>query len=213
MAAFGLIVYRLGHRLFKARSRVRLPVRSQMKRVYIIHGYTGHPDRNWFPWLKSELEKEGIDVIVPVLPNAKSPQYSEWLTHMQSVVVKPDLDTYFVGHSLGCIAILQYLNNLSGKEKIGGAILVAGFSTPIHFTELNSFFDVPLDEEKIKNSVKKIVAINSDNDPHVPYWQAEELEKRFSLELIKVHNGQHLNEKAGFKEIPLVLEKLKEMMA
>ena len=39
-----------------------------------------------------------------------------------------------------------------------------------HITELNGSFDVPLNEEKIRNSVKRIVAINSDNDEHVPYW-------------------------------------------
>ncbi|MDQ5893010.1 MAG: serine hydrolase [Patescibacteria group bacterium] len=180
-----------------------------MKKVYIIHGYTGHPDKNWFPWLKSELEKDGVDVNVLAMPNTDAPQYLEWLQHIQSQVVNPDENTYFVGHSLGCITILQYLNSLKDGIKIGGVVLVAGFSTPIHFTELNSFFDVPLDEDKIKNNAGKIVAINSDNDPHVPYWQAEELAKRFDLELVTIHNGQHLNAKAGYKEIPIVLEKLK----
>jgi predicted alpha/beta hydrolase family esterase len=134
------------------------------------------------------------------------------LSYLQALVTNPDEDTYFVGHSLGCIAILQYLNNLEPGIKIGGAVLVAGFSTPIHFTELNGFFEVPLDESKIKSNAKKIVAISSDNDPHVPYWQAEELETRFGLELIKIHNGQHLNEKAGCTEMPLILEKLQEIM-
>lgn len=183
-----------------------------MKKVYIIHGYTGYPDKNWFPWLKSELEKLGAEVKVLAMPHTEAPQYSEWLPYIKSKVINPDENTYFVGHSLGCITILQYLNNLEQGIKVGGVVLVAGFSTPIHFTELNSFFDVPLNEDKIKNDTNKIVAINSDNDPHVPYWQAEELEKRFGAELVKVHNGQHLNEKAGYKEIPLVLEKLKEVM-
>ena len=74
------------------------------------------------------------------------------------------------------------------------------------------FFDVPLDETKIKNNIDKIIAINSDNDPHVPYWQAEEIEKRFGAKLIKVQNGGHLNEKTGYKEFPLVLETVKELI-
>lgn len=32
-------------------------------------------------------------------------------------------------------------------------------------------------------------------------------------ELNNVHNGQYLNEKAGYRELPVVLEKLKEIMA
>ncbi|HAO64478.1 TPA: hypothetical protein DCQ44_00670 [Candidatus Taylorbacteria bacterium] len=183
-----------------------------MKKVYIIHGYTGYPNKNWFPWLKSELEKIGIEVTVPAMPHTEAPQYSEWLSYLQSIVKNPDENTFFVGHSLGCAAILQYVNNLNPKTRIGGVVLVAGFSTPIHFIELNSFFEVPFDEEKIKKCSNKIVAINSDNDPHVPYTQAEKLAYSFGAELIKVHDGQHLNEKAGYKELPLVLEKIKEIM-
>lgn len=183
-----------------------------MKKIYIIHGYTGNPDKNWFPWLRNELQRAGMEVHVLNMPHTEAPKYSEWLAYMQSQVVDPDENTYFVGHSLGCITILQFLNNISRGVKVGGAVLVAGFSSPIHFTELNGFFSVPLDEEKIKISVNKMVAISSDNDPHVPYWQAEELEKRFNLELIKIHGGLHLNEKAGYKELPVVLEKLREMI-
>jgi predicted alpha/beta hydrolase family esterase len=183
-----------------------------MKRAYIVHGYGGSPDKNWFPWLKTELEKIGMEVTVPAMPNTDEPKYSAWLAHLQKVIVNPDEDTYLVGHSLGCITILQYLNNLESNKKIGGVVLAAGFAKPIHFTELNGFFDIALDEEKIKNSVNKIVAINSDNDEHVPYWQAEEIQKRFGAELIKIENGGHLNHKTGYTQFPLVLEKLKEMM-
>jgi predicted alpha/beta hydrolase family esterase len=183
-----------------------------MKKVYIIHGYGGYPSKNWFPWLKSELTKLGVEVDVLSMPNTDDPKYSEWLEHIQSQILNPDENTYLVGHSLGCITILQYLNNLKQGLRVGGIVLVAGFSTPIHFTELNSFFEVPLDEEKIKNNAGKMVAISSDNDPHVPYWQAEELRDRFDLELITIHNGQHLNEKAGYTELPIVLEKLREIM-
>lgn len=140
-----------------------------MKKVYIIHGYGGNPDKNWFPWLKSELEKLGIAVEVFLMPNTDNPTYDVWLSHLQSNIKNPDIDVYLVGHSLGCISIVQYLNNLKSGSKIGGAILVAGFISPIHFKELNGFFEVPLDDQKIKNSCKNIVAISSDDDPHIPY--------------------------------------------
>ena len=30
------------------------------KRVFIVHGWGGHPDEGWFPWLSSELGSEII---------------------------------------------------------------------------------------------------------------------------------------------------------
>ncbi|MBU4141279.1 hypothetical protein KKE99_00155, partial [Patescibacteria group bacterium] len=29
------------------------------KRIFIIHGWEGAPESNWFPWLKKQLEKQG----------------------------------------------------------------------------------------------------------------------------------------------------------
>jgi hypothetical protein len=183
-----------------------------MKKVFIIHGYGGYPNKNWFPWLKSELEKSNISVTVLAMPNTESPQLSEWLSYLQLQVANPNENIYFVGHSLGCITILKYLESLPKNIKVGGAVLVAGFIRPIHFHELDNFFQTLLNVKKINMSVKKIIAINSDNDPHVPYQQAEEIEYRFGAELIKIHNGDHLNEKAGYKEFPLLLEKLKGLL-
>jgi predicted alpha/beta hydrolase family esterase len=182
------------------------------KKVFIIHGYGGYPEKNWFPWLKESLEKQGIETTVPAMPNTENPQLSEWLPHLQSVIGEPDGDTYLVGHSLGCITALQYLNSLPNGKKIGGVVLVAGFAEPIHLTELNNFFTTPLHDEKIKNSAKAIVIINSDDDPHVPLWQGEKIRDRFSAELVVISGGQHLNEKAGYTELPIVLEKLEEFI-
>ncbi len=184
-----------------------------MKKVYIVHGYGGYPEKNWFPWLKSELEKLGVTVTVFKMPNTDTPQYSEWIPFLkEKIICNQDEEVCLVGHSLGCISILQYLNSITEDIKISGSILVAGFASPIHFTELNSFFDVPLNSEKIKKVCKNIIAINSDNDPHVPFNHAEELRDVFGAELITIHNGLHLNEKAGYKQFPLLLEKVKQVL-
>lgn len=48
-----------------------------MKKAYIIHGWEGRPDSNWFPWLKTELESQGFAVEVPQMPNAAHPKMEE----------------------------------------------------------------------------------------------------------------------------------------
>lgn len=178
------------------------------KQIYIIHGWEGTPESNWFPWLKNQLEEKGFKVLVLVMPNTNYPISSEWLNYMQKIISNPDENTYLIGHSLGCIAILRYLESFAIDKKIGGAIFVAGFPESIGIDEIKSFFIDPLDYEKIKNSVKKLIAINSDNDPYVPLKNGDILKDKLGAELIVVPKGSHLNEGAGFTKLPIVLESL-----
>lgn len=180
-------------------------------KAFIIHGWEGTPDSNWFPWLKRELEGKGFEVAVPQMPNADYPKMGEWLAHLQKVVGEPDENTYFVGHSLGVIAILQYLEALSSGKKVGGAILVAGFSEPVGIGELKNFFATPLDYEKIKNTAKKIITVNSDNDPYVPLAQGEILRDKLGAKLIVVPKGDHLNAGNGSFEFPQVYDEILKM--
>jgi len=181
------------------------------KRVFIIHGWEGTPESNWFPWLKKELEKQGFVVEVPTMPNTNYPVCSEWLAHLQKVIGKADKNTYLVGHSLGAITILKFIESLPPEQKIGGAVFVAGFSESLGISETESFFIEPLDYKKAKNSAEKFIAINSDNDPYVPLKKGEILRDKLGAELIVVPNGSHLNEGAGFTELPIVLENILKM--
>lgn len=184
-----------------------------MKRVFIIHGYTGYPEKNWFPWLKAELEILGVEVYVPTMPNTEAPQFSEWHLHLQNVIGIAEEETYFVGHSLGCPAILRYLESLPEGQKVGGVVLVAGFAEPIHFTELDSFTTEEWNDTKINQSVNKIVLINSDNDEHVPLEMGKRMRDRFNAELLVINQAGHINEKSGHKTVPFVLNELKELMS
>ncbi len=80
-----------------------------MKRVIIIHGWEGKPESNWFPWLRNELEKRGVKVEVPEMPDTDHPKESEWVPHLANIIDTPDEHTVLVGHSLGGITILRYL--------------------------------------------------------------------------------------------------------
>jgi len=182
------------------------------KKVFIIHGWEGTPKAYWFPWLKRELEERGFQVQVPAMPNTKKPKFTEWLTHLQKTVGQADENTYFVGHSLGVITILRFLESLPYPKKIGGAVLVAGFAKPIGYKELNSFFTESVDYDKIKNSVNKIVAIHSDNDPYVLLENGEILRDKLGAKLIVVPLAGHFDQEDGFSELPIALESLLEII-
>src|SRR3989344_2119843 len=76
------------------------------------------------------------------MPEPENPLLKDWVNKLSNIVGIPDQNTYLVGHSLGVITILKYLEALPGKQTIGGAVLIAGFSTPIPDMprELNNFF-------------------------------------------------------------------------
>ena len=163
-----------------------------MKRAILIHGWGGVPQGGWKPWLKKELEKKGFKVVVPRMPSTDYPKMNEWLPHLKDVIGKPDKDTYMVGHSLGCITILRYLEGLGKGEVIGGAVLVAGFGKDLGIEEIKSFVNKPVEWEKIRKHCKKFVAINSDNDPYVPLEHADLFKKELNAEVIIKHNMGHL---------------------
>lgn len=189
-----------------------------MKRVIIVHGWGGTPEEGWFPWLKRELESRGFIVTVPQLPDAEHPHIKTWVPALAAVVGKPDERTYFVGHSMGCQTIIRYLEGLKESEKIGGAVFVAGFIQPLTGLEDEEDKEIgrewtrtPIDFGLVRLRLGKSIALFSDSDPWVPAENAEDFKEKLGSEVI-VQNGQgHFNEKAGFKELPIVLEKLLEL--
>lgn len=142
------------------------------KRVFLIHGWEGYPEEGWRPWLKKELERRGFAVIVPAMPNTATPTLEKWAPYLTEIIGTPNGETFLIGHSLGCITILRYLETLKGNEQIGGAILVAGFGHDLEYDdykgELSSFFRIPVDWRKVGRHCHKFVAIHSDDDPWVP---------------------------------------------
>ena len=164
-----------------------------MKRCVIVHCWEGYPGYCWYPWLKAKLEEKGFEVIIPEMPNTKNPVLSEWLPFLYEVIGKPDPELYLVGHSLGCITILRYLESLKTSVKIAGVVMVAGFTDNLGFKELESFFTKKINFEKIKNKSDKFVAIHSDNDPYVPLENGKVFKEKLDAKLIIKHNKKHFS--------------------
>ena len=188
------------------------------KRMIIVHGWDGTPEEGWFPWLKKELETRGFEVVVPQLPDTDTPRIQNWVPALAATVGHADESTYFVGHSMGCQAIARYLEGLPKGQKIGGAVFVAGF-----FKRLTGLDDsdekeigqhwvgTPLDLANVQSHLPKSVALFSDNDPWVPLDNQDDFRDKLGSEIIVEQGKSHFNEGAGFKELPVVLDKLVEL--
>ena len=140
------------------------------KRVFIIHRWDGNPKGDLYPWLKTEIEKNGFEVHVPEMPNTSEPKIDEWVGHLNKTVGKLDKGTYFIGHSIGCQTIMRYLQDK--KIKIGGAVFVAGWFNldNLEDEEVESiakpWMEDKIELDNIKKIINKLTVILSDNDPY-----------------------------------------------
>ena len=155
-----------------------------MKRVVIVHCWDEYPDYCWYPQAKKELEEREFNVVVPEMPETSLPKLSSWLPKLQEVAANPNEDLYLVGHSVGCVTILRYLEKLKENEKVGGVVLVAGFTDSLIYEELKNFFETPVDYELIKTKSNSFVVIQSDNDPFVPLKHGDILKEKLGAKLI-----------------------------
>lgn len=188
-----------------------------MKRVIIVHGWGGNPEEGWFPWAKQELEKQGFTVTIPVMPNTEEPTIAEWVAYLRKIVGTPDENTYLVGHSIGCQAILRYVESFEPRQSVGRVVLVAGwFDLDNLETEeekhiAKPWIATPINFAKIRQHDRSITAIISDNDP---FGFFESNRSIFQNELgatVIVEPGKgHLNGEDGDLKLPSVIEAIVE---
>lgn len=174
-------------------------------RAVIVHGYTGRPKRSWLPWLKEQLQVRGVETKVPGMPTPDTPKLKSWLTALKKAVGEPDDGLVLVGHSLGAPTILRYLESLPPGTKVAGVVLVAGFAEPIHLSQLDEFTSGKWNDAVITANSGRIIAINSDNDHHVPLEMAEHIRDRFGADIFILHDAGHINDKSGYTELPEAL--------
>ena len=188
-----------------------------MKKAYLIHRWEGNPENCWFPWLKKELEAKGFAVVVPAMPNTDEPRIEEWVGHLKEIVKDVDEETYFIGHSIGCQAIMRFLETLE-NVKVGGLVFVAGFfNLPNLETQeekdiAKPWIENPIDTDKIKKMSKKITCIFSDNDPDVPLSDIDLFKERLGAKIIIEKGKGHFDEDSGVMELGVVLEEMEKFL-
>jgi predicted alpha/beta hydrolase family esterase len=183
-----------------------------MKRVFIIHGWSGSPETNWLPWLKKELEQQGYEVVAPAMPDTDTPDIEAWVEKLAEVVGKPDEQTYFIGHSIGCQAILRYLETI--KTPVGGALFVAGWFNLEGLDEEETtiarpWLETPINTEKVKNVLPKSILIISDNDDFGAFEENKEKFASFVTHTIVLPNAGHITD----HQEPAILSQFSNLMA
>lgn len=184
-----------------------------MKRVFIVHGWSGSPDGNdWIPWAKKQLETKGYQTQALSMPEKDHPKIETWVPYLAKVVGEVQEGDILIGHSMGCQTILRYLESLEDNQKVDKIILVAGFVDLMGLTEdewviARPWIDAPLDLEKVREHANSFTAIFSDNDPYVPLEESSKVfEEKLGARVIVEANKGHFAEDDGTRELPILLE-------
>lgn len=165
---------------------------------------------------KKQLEAEGFSVQIPAFPDTDAPQQATWVPHLAKAVGKPDDQLFLIGHSVGCITILRYLETLKAGEQVGGVVLVAGFTDNLGFEELKNYFEMPINFALLRSKSKNgFIAIHSNNDPYVPLKFSEVFNQELGAEIViknaMGHFSGSIEKEDSCTELPVVVEAVNEL--
>lgn len=184
------------------------------QRVFIVHGYEGNPNGNWFDWLSAKIREHGAEAVALHLPNPQQPSASAWQLTLDQYIGAPDDHIFLIGHSLGCITLLHFLSRHQ-PEKLGGLVLAAGFAEPLPaLPQLNGYIaDSQPDFAVLNRIAMPKHCLISDNDTHVLPALTEKLAQQLHSPITWIANGGHLMASDGFTSLPQAWETLLPMLA
>ena len=192
----------------------------EVRNIFIIHGSYGHPEENWFPWLKKELETLKHQVIVPKFPihsdTTSNHRLNEWIEEFLKYKEFVNKETIIVAHSRGCSFCLQLLPVLN--MKINSMFFVGPFIDydqwrPEVYTEYDSFQAKPYLWKKVRKLVDHIEIFQSTDDV-IPVCEGQFIAYWLHAEFILVKNAKHFNvaEDPSYDHFPLLLDRIKNRL-
>lgn len=180
---------------------------SLCRKLVIVHGYLSTPRHHWYKNAGKDLAPYFDDIIIPRMPEPRIPDPAVWLDELKNTVSVPDEKTFFIGHSLGCAAILRYLLSQDTECSVGGAVFVSGFVDPIAtIPQVDRFVNKPFDYGKIEEILINKIMVYSGDDKVVPPQHSIRLSKLINSKLYSYHNCGHFTQNDGVKEFPQLKE-------
>jgi predicted alpha/beta hydrolase family esterase len=187
-------------------------------KVYIVHGWDGNPQEPMFQWLKTSLESRDYDVVVLAMPHPEAPMIEAWVEKLTKAI-SPGPETILIGHSIGCQAILRYLEATGNRVK--AVVLIAPW-TKLDKKVLKKegkemaavakpWMETPIDFTKVKTLAGKVVAIFSDNDPYVPLAEKDFFEQELDAKTLVEKKKGHFREGDGIIMLPSALNAVLEL--
>jgi len=180
-----------------------------MKAMIIPGNENTDISENWFPYVKRELEKLGIEVIAKNMPDPVLARKDYWIPFIEKKL-EGDEEAILIGHSSGAVAIMKYLES----HKVRGAILVGVCYTDLGMEEekASGYYDDEWQWTKIKNNADWIIIFASTNDPFIPISEPRFIKNQLRAEYNEYDNQGHFGGDIGKKEFPEIVEIIKDKL-
>lgn len=177
-----------------------------MMKVYIIHAWGENPQSCWYPWLKQQLESKGAEVLIPAMPGTDKPQIEPWVNKLSEIVPVPDKHTVFVGHSIGCQAILRYFERLPEGAVAGDVLFVAPWTrltglSPDSQKIAEPWLTTSLDWDKAKAHAATFTAFFSDSDEWAPLSEEQVFQEKLGAATKLFTKAGHFDQQTEFPEL------------
>jgi len=163
-------------------------------------------DKHWIPWAKKELEKNGIETKVPLMPTPWDADYDSWKKEFNKL--KVDEDSILVGHSCGGGFLVRWIGET--KKKVKKLILVS----PGKVGKGRSKSTANLYGNKVVKNIDKyvkdeIILFTSNNDIAQHIKGAYEYEKELPTKVIFLKDKGHFTEgDMGTEEFPELITEI-----
>lgn len=191
-----------------------------LRRVVIVHGFGGYPEKHWYPWLANELVSAGLPVTRVALPSPKNPDRAEWERALEEQVGSVD-DAIVVAHSLGCVATISHIEH-HPEDKPRGLVFVTAFDKKVEaIPEVDGFVGEGADSDGVARRTRHVAIVHSDEDPVVPIHNSQEMAKRWeaavegtdtTVRTVEVPGAKHFLFGHGVTEVPEVRDLVMEML-
>ena len=144
---------------------------STKPNIYLIPRWAGTIHSDWYDWMVLEIKlKFHVEIHRFEMPDWDQPDISKSIQFLESEISELNENTYFIGHSVGCQAILRFIDQqlkVNKNLKIGGFLFVAGwFEVDKPWLSLKPWMKIEnVDFHGISQQINFKKVLISDNDP------------------------------------------------
>ncbi|HBK33467.1 TPA: hypothetical protein DEP34_04580 [Candidatus Uhrbacteria bacterium] len=179
-------------------------------RIILVHGFKASPQMNFHPWLAGELRKAGYEVVTPILPLSDGENFDLTLVmeKMKEQVGYLKSDDILLGHSLGGLIALRYLESIEMTQTPHAMVLV-GAPWKVSRPELRPLFMADLDADVLMWKAREFVIIHSKDDTLVPFEHGERLAEALKARLVVTTGDDHY---MG-ERYPVLLEEINRLIS